>query len=144
MSIQGYIYVIRSNQTSKYYLGSTIQKISYRLTQHKLSYKNYCNNQKSTYCTSFEILQHEDAYIELLNEVYINSKEELLKMESIYFDDLKDFLVNKNRPIDEDNDRREKQKKYQHIYRNGSSIKHEIFCPCCNEIIILKVSPKIK
>ena len=140
--MKGFIYVIRSDKTPYFYLGSTLQTLNSRFKQHQNSYKNYIQN-KGNFCSSFEVLQFDDAYIEIQNEVDVNNKDELLKIEYQYFLDMREFLVNKNRPYDIDDERRITQKKYQDIYRKGLSIKNEISCPCCNQIIIIKVTPKI-
>ena len=52
----GYIYIIRSKQTDKVYIGSTVQSLKIRFSFHKL--------QKD--CSSVEILKYDDATIEVL------------------------------------------------------------------------------
>jgi hypothetical protein len=91
------IYCIRSDLTDKYYIGSTIQPLSKRLYEHKKHYKKYLDN-KYNYVSSFEILQLEKYYIELLELCPCNSKEELLKKEGEYIRKYKNEIVNKNIP----------------------------------------------
>ena len=62
------IYSIRSYQTNDIYIGSSSQTLSRRLTFHRANYKRYLDG-KYHYVTSFEILKHDDYYIELL-EIY--------------------------------------------------------------------------
>jgi hypothetical protein len=77
---RGQIYAIRSNQTDKIYIGSTIQRLSERKGQHKEKYLRYLNGNHH-YVSSFDILKYDDWYIELLENYPCNSKEELLKRE---------------------------------------------------------------
>lgn len=84
------IYTIRSPQIDKFYIGSTCNKLCYRFTQHKINNKN--NNGTS----SFEILQFDDAYIELLENFKCESREELNKREGELIRQYKDQCVNKN------------------------------------------------
>lgn len=78
--MKGYIYSIRSHQTDEIYIGSTEERLSQRMAKHRYSYKAW---KKGTYgyCTSFEILKYNDAYIELIVEVEVASKQELCKIE---------------------------------------------------------------
>ena len=77
--MKGYIYSIRSHQTPNIYIGSTIQILCKRMSQHKREYKN-----QQKYCSSFEIIQYEDAYIELIEIVEFNEKTELFAREGHY------------------------------------------------------------
>jgi len=76
----GKIYTIRSNQTEKYYIGSTTQTLTKRLSKHKSNFEDWKRNGKG-YMTSFEILKYDDVYIELLELFPCKSKEELNKKE---------------------------------------------------------------
>ena len=76
----GKIYTIRSHQTDKIYIGSTTQPLSKRLSYHKTQYKQYLNG-KSPFITAYDILQYEDAYIELLEEYPCDNREQLFKKE---------------------------------------------------------------
>ncbi len=75
----GKIYTIRSHQTDKYYIGSTNQQtLAQRLGKHRSGYNIYLNN-NSNYLSSYEILQHSDHYIELLELYPCNTKAELYR-----------------------------------------------------------------
>jgi hypothetical protein len=74
------IYTIRSNSTDKYYIGATTCSLAQRLGQHKAQLKMHLKGNGSR-CSSFEILKHPDAYIELLENINCNNKEELNKRE---------------------------------------------------------------
>lgn len=78
--MKGYIYCIRSHQTDQIYIGSTTQILSKRMSDHRVDYKCWLNKKRG-YVTSFEILKFDNAYIELLQEVEVESKAELRKLE---------------------------------------------------------------
>jgi hypothetical protein len=71
---KGKIYCIRSPNTDLIYIGSTCQKLSQRMGEHRINIKK--NN-----ITSKIIFEYGDAYIELLENYPCNNKEELLKKE---------------------------------------------------------------
>ena len=89
----GKIYAIRSFKTDEIYIGSTTQKLCQRLQKHKADKKRYEKGIQHYY-TSFKILDYDDAYIELIENVPCNSKEELHKIEGKYIREM--ICVNKN------------------------------------------------
>jgi hypothetical protein len=74
------VYAIRSHQTDKIYIGSTTEKLARRLANHRGHYKLYL---KGTYhyVTAFELLKHDDHYIELIEEYNCQNREQLNKRE---------------------------------------------------------------
>jgi hypothetical protein len=76
----GKIYAIRSHQTDKFYIGSTCLPLYKRLYKHRNNKKAYenCGYHK---ITSFDILQYDDHYIELLEEFRCENKMQLEKRE---------------------------------------------------------------
>ena len=68
----GKIYAVRSNHTEKIYIGSTAQTLSRRMSVHR---------NQPTRCSSREIMQYSDAYIELIEEFPCRNKMELNKRE---------------------------------------------------------------
>ena len=93
----GKIYTIRSYQTEKYYIGSTNQKtLAQRLGKHRSNYIGYLKNDTKGYMTSFEILQYDDHYIELLELYPCNSKEELHQREGQLQRQFKNEMINNN------------------------------------------------
>ena len=66
----GKIYSIRSHQTEQVYIGSTTQPLSVRFGEHKRKP-----------CSSREILQHSDAYIEIIENYPCADKNELNRRE---------------------------------------------------------------
>jgi hypothetical protein len=73
----GKIYAIRSATTPNYYIGSTSEKyLSNRFSNHKRNFKAGTNR-----CTSKEILQNDDCYIELVEDFPCESKAQLHRRE---------------------------------------------------------------
>jgi len=77
---QGKIYALRSHQTSEIYIGSTIESLSKRKAKHKCAYKRYKNG-KTSYVTSFKLMEYNDCYIELIENYPCNDKNELTRRE---------------------------------------------------------------
>jgi len=79
---KGKIYSIRSHLTDDVYIGSTIQRLSDRLTKHKKCYKKWLITKKNCY-SSFKIIEKdpENFYIELVELYPCNSKIELCRRE---------------------------------------------------------------
>jgi hypothetical protein len=89
---KGKIYAIRSYETDELYIGSTVEKLSKRMSKHRSSMKSWKNG-KTNYITSYKILEYPTCYIELLETYPCNSKEELCKKEGEYIRDME--CVNK-------------------------------------------------
>ena len=85
---QGKIYMIKSNQTDKVYIGSTIRPLDVRFKSHEDRV-----GEKST--TSYMILEYDDAYIELIEEYPCETKLELQSREGYYIRLYGDRIVNK-------------------------------------------------
>ncbi len=89
------LYAIRSHRTLDVYYGSTTGTLKRRLQKHKANYTSWLIG-KSNYCTSYEIIKHDDAYIELVELFPCNIVEELTKREGEIIRASND-AVNKNR-----------------------------------------------
>jgi hypothetical protein len=76
----GKIYAIRSHQTEEIYIGSSVQTLCVRLAGHRRDYKHYLKEGKK-YVSSFEMLKHDDAYIELIENHPCLCREELHRKE---------------------------------------------------------------
>ena len=77
---KGKIYSIRSAQTNKVYIGSTVEPLARRLSSHRYKFKQWKNG-KHHYVSSFELLQYDDYYIELVENYPCLCKEELERHE---------------------------------------------------------------
>lgn len=109
--VNGKIYTIRSYQTDKIYIGSTCCALPKRFYEHK-----YSGNQ----CSSKEMLEYNDCYIELLESYPCNSKEELTKREGELIRENKDNCVNIKIP---NNDPKIRLKKYKQSPKGKAKIK---------------------
>ena len=117
----GKIYAIRSFKTDEIYIGSTTQKLCQRLQKHKANKKCYEKGYHN-YVTSYKILDYEDVYIELIENVPCNSKEELLKKEGEYIREM--ICVNKINPAPMTKEIK-KQKNKEYHEKNKEAIKQQ-------------------
>jgi len=85
MEETGRIYKIISGSTDKIYIGSTVKTIEDRLSVHESGYKSWINSGfEHSYCTSYEILKYSNYQIIIIEEIKINNKSELWKLEGFY------------------------------------------------------------
>ena len=75
----GYIYAIKSKMTNDVYIGSTTYTISQRKAKHYYEYKNPTSNMSAA-----KILQYEDAYFEIIEQIVFNEKTELTNREGFW------------------------------------------------------------
>ena len=92
---QGKIYELVCRVTGKRYIGSTTQELSQRFYGHK----NRLNK-----CSSKEIVEAGDCYINLIRACPVNSRSELLAEERLEYD--RGNCVNKFRPMKTDEEHR--------------------------------------
>ncbi len=88
------IYAIKSEQASKFYIGSTTKRLCSRMAQHRQNYNKYLEK-KIDYDCSFDILQYSDAQIQLLESFECNNKDELNAKLQTFINNYKDKAVNK-------------------------------------------------
>ena len=91
------VYSIRTPHSELYYIGSTTQPLCKRFVNHKSQYKVYQIG-KGHFITSFKILELGDAYIELLEEVNCENRNQLEKREGELIREHKTNCVNKYIP----------------------------------------------
>ena len=77
----GKIYIIKSKETDKVYIGSTCNTLKNRFCSHKSEYKRLLRGEKFGNSTSHEILKYSDSYIELIEDYPCKTKRELLDRE---------------------------------------------------------------
>lgn len=92
----GKVYMLSSENTAKVYIGSTIQTLDMRLKGHKDSYEAY-KKDKKTYTTSYEIIKVGDYVITLLEDVNVETIEELEQRERFWIENTPE-CVNKQHP----------------------------------------------
>ena len=81
---KGQIYKIVDSGFTKCYIGSTVQKLSYRMAGHRRDYDKYLNGNSSRKNSIFNLFDEfgiENCKIELIEKYPCESKEELLKRE---------------------------------------------------------------
>lgn len=83
----GRIYMLICNVTGLQYIGSTTDTLKRRLQYHEKDFKRFekglCSN-----VTSFDIIKNGNYYIELIEEVEIDTKQELYDIENIYIENI--------------------------------------------------------
>jgi hypothetical protein len=102
------IYKLICNKSNLVYIGSTKQKLDYRLKDHIRCYNKWLENNDNPYYTSFEIIKSNDYKIELVEEIDSDDKEELHKKERYYIEN--NICVNKTIPTRTDKEYREENK----------------------------------
>ena len=83
----GKIYKICDNSYNMCYFGSTVQKLTQRMTSHRKDYRQYKSGDKKKYTSAFAIFDEygiDNCKIELVEVFPCNSKEELHKREGEY------------------------------------------------------------
>ncbi len=92
--MKGLVYTIRSKSSELVYYGSTVEKmLSNRMAGHRSQYKRWLAG-KGGNCMSFQILELADAYIELVEEVEVETRQHLRALEGKY--QRENECVNKN------------------------------------------------
>lgn len=99
---KGKIYQIYCHVTNNRYIGSTLQKLNYRLHTHKSHYKLYLQD-KHHYVSVYEVLKNNKYDISLLENYPCNSKEELELREAVWVKE--NECVNINVPAATEEDR---------------------------------------
>ena len=118
----GKIYIIKSKETDKVYIGSTCSSsLKQRFTCHKSDYKKLLRGEK-THCTSLEILKYSDCCIELFEDYPCKTKRELLDREGEVIRNTKNCVNTQiqgrtKKEWDEDNE--EKNKQYRKEFREN-------------------------
>jgi len=79
----GRVYKITSKKTGLVYIGSTKKKLNVRMNKHYTSRRRWLAG-KNTYCSSYQILEYDDAKIELIEELEYDDEDELRKREGHY------------------------------------------------------------
>ena len=87
---QAKLYKLTSQSTPKIYIGSTLKTLTQRFNKHKYNYNFYCKNKhnpntpNNPFIRSYELMEHDDCTIELIEEFPCQSKRELIARESHY------------------------------------------------------------
>ena len=90
------VYAVRSPHTNMFYVGSTAQKLCNRWSNHMTAFKRHQDKKSNDFCYSFNIMLLGDAYIELLEDVCVDNKQQLTKREGEIQRHYGDLCVNRN------------------------------------------------
>ena len=129
--MKGKIYKLIDLTNNNIYIGSTRGDLKLRLSQHKSNYKRYLTNNK-LYLTAFEIIKNDNYTIELLEDLNIDSKEELFKKEREYIERLE--CVNNNTPSRTRDEKLEYDRLYFKEYYKNNRADHIYKCKLYNEV----------
>lgn len=83
---KGKIYSIVCFETGRCYIGSTTDRLSSRLGDHKTSYRRFRENISKSSCSSYEILAGENYGIFLLEKYPCKTRKELTTREAYWID----------------------------------------------------------
>ena len=108
----GKIYKITSPHTDKIYIGSTTTSLKQRYHSHKTNYN----------CSSIDILKHNDATIELIEDYPCNSRYELEQRERYYQEQYKNCIY-KHKAGRTKEDAKQYMDKYNKIYQKENKTK---------------------
>jgi len=115
---KGKIYCIRSYKTDDIYIGSTCSPLNKRFWQHKKNHRRWKEGKKvNGITTSWYIIEHGDAYIELMEEYPCDNKQQLRKREGEYIRE--NECINKNIP-----GRTKKECDADYYKKNGNRIRN--------------------
>lgn len=137
------IYIIKSKHTNMVYIGSTRRPLKTRFTHHKTAYKKWLDG-TYPYVTAFDILKHDDAYIELLETVSCQNDIELKQKERQYYEKYKPNCINKNRPHTTDEEKAIQRKQFNDVYNPINCLKgrEQYYCEKCDKHIQIRYKKK--
>ena len=135
----GKIYKLVCNITGKIYIGSTCKKLlSQRLAGHIDDFKRG-NVNKRYKMSSFEIIEGNNYYIELIELVPCSSKDELIAREKFHIKNNDCVNIHRNLNMM----KYDKMEYYKEYYKyNEEKIKTKIKCPYCNIEMCKKCLPR--
>jgi hypothetical protein len=120
---KGKIYRLVCKTTGRQYIGSTIQTLRRRLSEHKSDYKRYKEGKEPKYTTSFDIVATGNYSIELVENYPCNNKPELERQERSWIEKL--YCVNRCIPT---------RGKLEYYLSNRDTINRKRYknntCPC--------------
>ena len=136
---RGKIYQLVDRTNGNVYIGSTIKTLNTRLSEHKCEYKRHKKGKCGNY-TSFDIIENDDYYIQLIQEYPCNNRYELEMRERYYIEN--NICLNYYIPTRTDKEWRDDNKaklalKDKELYqKNKEQIalknKELILCGICN------------
>lgn len=115
----GRVYVLRSKESSKFYIGSTIHTLAYRLKKHRSSSTEEDKRNSPLY-THFRSEGWGSAEMTLIYELHVENRTQLLELEKAeimkHLDD--ELCLNHNRPIRTAEEKRQQDILYGKVRRS--------------------------
>ena len=121
------IYIIRSPNTDKVYIGATVQRLSGRFSAHTSRFRKGTNKTKAV-----EVLKHGGAYIELLESFPCDNIDESNAREKYWVREFEEHKVNKyipgRTPAEYHRDNRERRNERGRQYHQDNKQKRNERC----------------
>lgn len=137
---RGKIYKIVTGQTDDIYVGSTTQYyLSNRLKEHRWCLTSWMKGNKTSYCTSYEIVKYPDAKIILLETYPCQSKDELRAREQHYISILPN-CVNRCKAICTRDEHLERMRKWHHEHKEEVAKRAKVYREDNREYLLQKKS----
>jgi len=136
--VLGRVYKITAPGHEQCYVGSTCQTLKERLREHRKDMGRWLAG-KRRYVTSFQILAHEGATIEQLEEVTFEDNSILHQREAYWLEELS--AVNKYKPSGLSKREYMRQYNQNHPWRGEAKERHrqrhaeKVTCPTCGKIM---------
>jgi len=105
--MKAYIYKITDNTNGDVYYGSTIESVSHRMAKHRYKYKLYKSG-LSHFVSSYLILDNNDYDYECIEEMEVDTKQEMLLREKWYIQN--NECVNCVSPIETEEEYRQRHR----------------------------------
>jgi hypothetical protein len=114
--MKGRIYKIWSPSAGIFYYGSTTMTVTQRLASHRTEMMRYTKGLRN-YCSSYEVLEFDDAQISTVAEIEYEDRYQLLQLEAFY---IKSYdCVNRCVPWRSEKEKKQMRKEYNKAYWTG-------------------------
>lgn len=94
----GRVYQIVDRTNNNFYIGSTVEPLSIRLSKHKSDYRRY-NKGLTHYKGSYEIIKNNDFFIEEIESINFDDEIELRLLERDYILTTYEHNINNSVPL---------------------------------------------
>jgi hypothetical protein len=115
--MKGYIYKIASPNTDLIYIGSTAKSLQSRYLSHKSYYNRFGTESSKLNSMAYKVFEHGDAYIEKIDEIDYENRDDLYNLEKNHIMEGGDNIVNKSYGVKSKYYNREKQRGYYQAHR---------------------------
>ena len=95
---KGTVYQIVDRTNNNFYIGSTTEPLSIRLSKHKSDYRRY-NDNKTHFKQSYEIIKNNNFFIEEIESILFDDEIELRLLERDYILTTYEHNINNSVPL---------------------------------------------